>query len=203
MNEQQGPVQQHDHDTTGWIILGALLIAGGFFLGANSMGLVPWQFREVWDWVARARWGIGVAALGIILIIWATSGRTFTVARRGTKLYRSRNDKWLAGVLGGLSDYFGIDATLMRLAFLALVLLLDLGGLVAAYIVMAIVVPQEPKGVAPVPQQPAWPAAPAPPAPPAPPVAPATPAPPVPDAAAPPAAPVVPETTDPSRAPDA
>ncbi|MDP2300032.1 MAG: hypothetical protein Q8M55_04890, partial [Actinomycetota bacterium] len=44
------------------------------------------------------------------------------------------------------------------LAFIALVVLFDVGGLIAAYIVMAIVVPQAPKGVAAASAAPAaWP----------------------------------------------
>lgn len=147
-NRESGPIR--DHDTTGWLILGAVLIVAGFFLGAQTLGIVPWPMRAAWDFVVKARTGIGVVLAGILLIVWAQSGRRFTAPRRGTKLYRSRDDKWLAGVLGGLADYFGVDATLLRLMFIALVVLLDVGGLVVVYIVMAIVVPQEPEAAAPV-----------------------------------------------------
>ncbi|MRS12626.1 MAG: PspC domain-containing protein [Actinobacteria bacterium] len=81
-------------------------------------------------------------------MVWAQSGRTLTVPRKGTKLYRKREEKWIAGVLGGLAEYLGVDATLLRLAFLALVLVFDVGGLVVAYIIMAILVPLEPQAVA-------------------------------------------------------
>ena len=55
----------------------------------------------------------------------------------------SRTDKWVAGVLGGLGQYLGIDPVLLRLAFIVLVLA-GWGALVVAYIIMAIVVPREP-----------------------------------------------------------
>lgn len=162
------PDPHGDHDATGWVILGALLIVAGFFLGARNLGIVPWPLGHVWDLIMQARVGIGIVLVGALLIWWAQSGRSFSAPRRGTKLYRSRDDKWLAGVLGGLAEYFGMDATMLRLAFIALVVLFDVGGLVVAYIVMAIVVPYPPKGVATVPAPAEWPAAPAPPAPPAP-----------------------------------
>ena len=57
------------------------------------------------------------------------------------KLYRSRTDKKLCGVCGGLGKYFDIDPTLVRLA----VVLLSLFGCgVIAYIVAALVIPEEP-----------------------------------------------------------
>jgi phage shock protein PspC (stress-responsive transcriptional regulator) len=183
-----------DHDSSGWVILGAVLIVAGFFLGAQALGIVPWPVREIWDFGIRARSGIGIILLGILLIVWAQSGRRFTAPRRGAKLYRTRDDKWVAGVLGGVADYFGIDSTLLRLAFIALVVLFDVGGLIVAYIVMAIVVPQEPKGSAAAPAAPAWPVTPAAPAEPAPawPVTPAAPAEPAPAWPVTPAAPAEP-----------
>jgi phage shock protein C len=59
------------------------------------------------------------------------------------RLYRSRTDSMIAGVCGGLAEYFDIDPTLVRLAFVA-VLLLG-GSAVLIYIIMWIVVPLEPE----------------------------------------------------------
>jgi phage shock protein PspC (stress-responsive transcriptional regulator) len=39
------------------------------------------------------------------------------------KLYLSRTDKKIAGVCGGIAEYFGLDSTLVRLAFVILALL--------------------------------------------------------------------------------
>ncbi|QDP41249.1 PspC domain-containing protein [Radiobacillus deserti] len=39
------------------------------------------------------------------------------------KLLRTRNDRYIAGVLGGIAKYFGIDATLVRLVFVVLLFL--------------------------------------------------------------------------------
>ncbi|MBL8122387.1 PspC domain-containing protein [Candidatus Saccharibacteria bacterium] len=38
------------------------------------------------------------------------------------KLYRSRSDKKIAGICGGLEDYTGLDATLWRIIFLLVAL---------------------------------------------------------------------------------
>ena len=60
------------------------------------------------------------------------------------KLYKSATDKKVCGVCGGLGAYFGIDATLFRLA--AVLLVLFAGGGLLAYIVCAIVIPDDPTG---------------------------------------------------------
>ena len=57
------------------------------------------------------------------------------------RLYRSRERK-LGGVCGGVADYFGIDRTIARLIFAALVLAYGTG--IWLYLLMWIIVPQEP-----------------------------------------------------------
>jgi phage shock protein C len=59
-----------------------------------------------------------------------------------TRLYRSRTDRRISGVCGGLAAYFKIDPTLVRLLFVLGLLLV--GGTFWAYIVMMIVIPEEP-----------------------------------------------------------
>jgi len=58
------------------------------------------------------------------------------------KLYRSREDRVIAGVCGGLGEYFGIDPVFVRL--IALVLLFAGGAAFVIYLVMAIIVPEKP-----------------------------------------------------------
>jgi phage shock protein C len=58
------------------------------------------------------------------------------------KLYRSRNGRKISGVCAGLADYFDIDPTIVRLGWLIAVFCFG-GGLVA-YIIAALVIPNEP-----------------------------------------------------------
>lgn len=60
----------------------------------------------------------------------------------GKKLYRSVKDKMIGGVCSGIGEYLGIDATIVRLAFAAL--LLFCGGGLLAYLLLWIIVPEEP-----------------------------------------------------------
>ncbi|HLM23141.1 MAG TPA: PspC domain-containing protein [Propionibacteriaceae bacterium] len=59
------------------------------------------------------------------------------------KLYRSRNQRMVAGVCGGLADYFNIDATVIRVLFLVLAVFGGTGLVV--YLVMWIIVPDASK----------------------------------------------------------
>src|SRR6476659_10827397 len=58
------------------------------------------------------------------------------------RLYRSRDDRMLAGVAGGLAELWDADPSLVRIVWAMLVILT--GGLaLVVYIVMAVVVPEE------------------------------------------------------------
>ena len=58
------------------------------------------------------------------------------------KLYKSSTDKKLAGVCGGIAEYFNIDSTLVRLGWVLFSLLGGSGLL--AYIISAIIMPDRP-----------------------------------------------------------
>jgi phage shock protein C len=57
------------------------------------------------------------------------------------KLVRSTDDRMIAGVCGGLAEYFQIDAVLVRLAFVLLTVYGGAGPLV--YLLLAILMPLE------------------------------------------------------------
>lgn len=58
------------------------------------------------------------------------------------RLYRSRRERLVCGVCGGVAEYFNIDPTIVRLAFLLFVFCVGSG--VLAYIIAAIVMPDDP-----------------------------------------------------------
>lgn len=64
------------------------------------------------------------------------------MARRHRKLYRSRKERLLAGVCGGLAAHFRLDPTWVRLIF---ILLFFLGGsALLIYVILWLIVPLEP-----------------------------------------------------------
>jgi phage shock protein PspC (stress-responsive transcriptional regulator) len=58
------------------------------------------------------------------------------------KLYRSKKDRWVGGVCGGLGEYLNIDPIIIRL--ITIVLILSAGGGLIVYIIAWLVVPEEP-----------------------------------------------------------
>jgi phage shock protein C len=64
-------------------------------------------------------------------------------APTGPRLTRSTTDKKIAGICGGIAEYFGVDSTLVRLLWVILSILCaaGIGGLIA-YVVAWIVIPE-------------------------------------------------------------
>lgn len=57
------------------------------------------------------------------------------------KLRRSRTDNKIAGVCGGIGEYFGIDSNVVRIIFAALALFTGGTGVIL-YILMAVIMPK-------------------------------------------------------------
>jgi len=58
------------------------------------------------------------------------------------RLVRSRDDRWLSGVCGGVAQYAGVDANLVRLV-VVLGTVLGLGSLLVAYVVAWVLMPEQ------------------------------------------------------------
>jgi len=68
--------------------------------------------------------------------------KEFQMNIRGTTLRRSRTNRMIAGVCGGLQNFFGLDAFWFRLAF---VLAMIPGGIpgIAVYLILWLIMPSE------------------------------------------------------------
>jgi len=64
---------------------------------------------------------------------------------KGKKLYKSRTDKKICGVCGGVAEFFDIDSTIVRLISVGLCFLGGSG--IILYIVAAIIVPDKPDDI--------------------------------------------------------
>lgn len=61
----------------------------------------------------------------------------------GKKLYKINRGKMVDGVCGGIAEYFGLDPTLVRLAW---IIFTAMGGSgIVAYILCAAIIPREPE----------------------------------------------------------
>ncbi len=59
------------------------------------------------------------------------------------KLYRSKKDRKIAGVCGGIAEYLNMDSTIVRLLCVVCILLCGFGLL--AYVIACFVIPEEPE----------------------------------------------------------
>jgi phage shock protein C len=151
-----------------YVVIGVILILVGLGLlgGIPFLGWTgPWGvLRDIMSEVRRIGWPLAIIVLGVLVIVYSRRPGA-KLPSRDARLTRSRDKKVIAGVLGGLSDYFSVDVTVVRVAYILFALIFNAWGpLIIAYIAAAIIVPEAPKGA----QAPPL-AAPSPPPPPPPP----------------------------------
>lgn len=88
-------------------------------------------------------YSLGVTVLGYFVAAFCLSPSEVEVIDNGIRrLYRSRTNRKLFGVCGGIAQYFEVDAFFVRMLFL--ILICFLGGGLLMYIVFACIVPKEP-----------------------------------------------------------
>jgi phage shock protein C len=59
------------------------------------------------------------------------------------RLYRSRNNRKLAGVLGGIAEYFQLDPAIVRLVFVILLVLTTFVPFGLIYLAAMVIIPEE------------------------------------------------------------
>jgi phage shock protein PspC (stress-responsive transcriptional regulator) len=83
----------------------------------------------------------------LLYLIFRKDKRLFKVENKkgfkGKKLYKSRTNKILAGVCGGLGEYFNIDPTLIRLLWIMITFFTMLWLGIIAYIIAMIIIPEK------------------------------------------------------------
>jgi phage shock protein C len=149
-----------------WTVVAAIALIGFgvWFLLGNIFG--SW-WQDAVRQAFRILWPLALIALGVLIYVTAQRGG-FRAGASGTRLYRSRRDRMVGGVLAGFGAYFGVDPTILRVLYVIFGILVGVWPAVLAYIIAMIVVPEEPAGGDQEP--PVWPATgPGPSAPPAPP----------------------------------
>lgn len=60
------------------------------------------------------------------------------------KLYKNEHDEVLTGIIGGIGEYFAVDPTVLRIAFVVLVLITGIFPGVIAYIIAYFIIPERP-----------------------------------------------------------
>jgi phage shock protein C len=126
----------------------ALIVIGAIFL-LREVGMFHYfnLFRFSWSTV----WGLLLIGIGVVLLFQARnqaahSGETeASPSESEKKIFRSRNDKMLAGVCGGIGNYFQVDPSFIRIGWV-LATFFSFGIGILVYILLIIVFPEEPTG---------------------------------------------------------
>lgn len=133
-------------------VWGIALIAFGGVLFLSNVGFPFWH-----DWW-HVPWGVALPLVLIASGAWVLLGRKGASASasgqveqepgarpvNGTaRLFRSRSESKLFGVCGGIGKYLSTDPTIVRILFI-IATFASAGLMILLYVIMAIVVPQEP-----------------------------------------------------------
>ena len=63
----------------------------------------------------------------------------------GKRLYKSRDNKMVSGVMGGIAEYFNIDATLVRILYVVFSMFSVAFPGIVVYIILVMVIPERPR----------------------------------------------------------
>ena len=62
------------------------------------------------------------------------------------RLYKSRENRMIAGVIGGIGEYLGVDPVVLRVLWVAIVVFtVGIPGIIV-YLIAALVIPEKPMG---------------------------------------------------------
>jgi len=130
------------------LLWGGLLLLAGLLLLLNNFDLLPWRLEQVWNAFWALFWPLLLIGVGVGLLLsftgHAPDWRQWRQARANLPLRRSRDDRVIAGVCGGLGHYLHVDPVLVRVAWV-LLSIVTVGTVgVLLYVVAALVLPSEP-----------------------------------------------------------
>jgi phage shock protein C len=60
------------------------------------------------------------------------------------RLYRSRDNRVFAGILGGIGEYLNVDPVAIRVLYVILTLVTGFFPLIIAYLIMLFIIPEPP-----------------------------------------------------------
>lgn len=121
-------------------VISGLLILFGFYFALRIIGIAG--SSRIFIFPNDFIFPLAAFAIGIYFIIIKPSKAEITLSGQPEKLFRSRADRKLTGVCGGLAKYIGIDATVLRIIFI-LATLLTLGIFASLYLILVAFIPYE------------------------------------------------------------
>jgi phage shock protein PspC (stress-responsive transcriptional regulator) len=122
---------------------GSLLIVVGIFLIFRQLGVFH-TFR-LWDLPWQSIWAIILIAVGAALLFNRSSAKEGAEKKdtANKKLFRSRTDRMIAGICGGLAAYFNLDVSVIRILWV-IGTLFSAGIGILIYLIMLVIFTEEP-----------------------------------------------------------
>lgn len=154
----QYPIEKTHENSGHAAFWGWLLIIIGVLLLFPQLTFIP--TIDFWSLPWMSIWAVLFIALGIFLVVKKDetekptgeeapgADKNFTethTSGQGAKpknLFRSKKERMIAGVCGGLAEYFSMDPTVVRLIFVLFALFSEGLGILA-YIILILAVPEE------------------------------------------------------------
>jgi phage shock protein PspC (stress-responsive transcriptional regulator) len=131
------------------------LFAGLFLLIAGIILLLrqlAWHFGFFFFQIPwRIIWSVILITGGLLLLLIQKKRNSLTDAVNDSmpettkKVYKSSSNRMIAGVCGGIAEYFNIDPTLVRMSY-AILSIASIGIGLIIYIIMAVILPTSPDG---------------------------------------------------------
>jgi phage shock protein PspC (stress-responsive transcriptional regulator) len=122
IEQEELPRKQAPRDST--FLIAIILIIAGLILFTKEFGI--FHYFHYWHIPWASIWAISLILIGLLLVI--TSNRATKSEEDQDnitknipdlkKIYRSRDNRIIAGVCGGLGDYFNIDPVIIRLIWI-------------------------------------------------------------------------------------
>jgi phage shock protein C len=145
------PVKREVKNDAG-LFWGSLLIIVGGALLLKHFGF--FYYFNIWHLPWQTIWALLLIAIGIFMLYNFTPiGRkdkygsdengNAEANKQSRQIYRSKSNKMIGGVCGGIAEYFNLDPTLVRLAYV-LISFASMGLSIVVYIVLMIVFPEMP-----------------------------------------------------------
>lgn len=126
---------------------GSLLIILGLFFLLRQTGL--FYGLEFWRIPWQMVWAAFLIIIGLFLLLKrkkTADDETEMFNVKGKKLYRSRSQKMLSGVCGGIAEYFEMDVSIIRILW-AIITIASAGFGILIYILMVIIFPEAPEEI--------------------------------------------------------
>jgi len=125
------------------VVLGIGLLALGIaLLFRTVLGPLLLPVQVVFGWVTRIGWPLVLIALGVLIIVRGRRGGTWDSG--GRRLYRSRDNRLVGGVLSGFAETFNADVTLVRILYVLFTILTGFWPGFVLYIVAMALMPEAP-----------------------------------------------------------